>query len=135
MPGIHLNIWAVVVAALVNMAIGALWYSPALFAKQWSKLVGRKMEDLRGNAGPGYALSAVGALVQAYILVHFVHYAGADTVWKGLVTGFWLWLGFVAITGAVNTMFSGRPWKLWQIDAGYFLAVLLVNGALLAVWR
>ncbi len=134
MPGVDLNYWAILAAAIINMAVGAVWYSNALFAKQWVKLTGRKMEDMRG-ASPGYLVAAVGALVQAFILAHFVRYAGAVTFADGLITGFWLWLGFTAITTAVNGLFAGRPWKLWQIDAGYFLVVLVINGGLLAVWR
>jgi hypothetical protein len=52
-----------------------------------------------------------------------------------MVTGFWIWLAFVAITMATNYMFESRPWKLWQINTGYFLVVLLINGGLLAAWH
>ncbi len=135
MPHVDINYLAVVVAAAINMVVGAVWYSPALFAKQWSALVGRKMEDMRKNAGPGYAISAVGALLQAWILSYFVSYAQADTAVKGAVVGFWLWVGFVAITQGVNTVFAGTRKKLWAINTGYFLVVLLINGALLAVWH
>jgi hypothetical protein len=134
MPSVDINLADVLVAAVINMIIGAIWYSPVLFAKQWSKLVGRKMEDLQKSAGPGYAVAAIGALIQAYVLAHFVQYAGATSVGEGLVTGLWLWIGFVAVTTAMNYMFAGRSWQLWQIDAGYFLVVLMINGALLATW-
>ncbi len=134
MPSVDINYLAVIAAALVNMVIGSVWYSPALFAKQWVKLTGRKMEDMKGS-GSGYTIAAVGALVQSWILAHFLHYAGATTVSKGAMIGFWLWVGFVAVTMGVNTVFAGRRKKLWAIDAGYFLAVLVINGALLAVWR
>ena len=135
MPDVTINYWAVLVAALINMAVGALWYSPMFFGKPWSKLIGRKMEDMKSQAGPGYAIAGVGALVESWILVHFVIYANSNTALKGAETGFWLWLAFVAVTMAVGTVFAGRSWKLWKIDAGYFLVVLLLQGAVLAVWR
>src|SRR5207302_11072327 len=122
-PSVDINYWAVLVAAAVNMAVGMAWYSTSVYGRQWARLVGKKMEDMRGG-GPGYWIAALGALVQAYILAHFVDYAGATTVGDGLVTGFWLWLGLVAVTLAVGTVFEGRSWKLWQINAGYFLVVL-----------
>ncbi len=134
MPSVDINYLAVVIAAVVNMIVGAVWYSPALFAKQWVALTGRKLEDMKG-AGSGYAIAAVGALVQAWVLVHFVRYAGSTTAVDGAMTGFWLWVGFVAVTMGVNTVFSGRRKKLWVIDSGYFLVVLLINGALLAAWH
>ena len=134
MPDVDINIWAVIVAAVVNMVAGTIWYSKGLFGKEWAKLTGRKLEDMSGG-GMGYGVAAVGALLQAYILAHFVTYAGATTFWDGLVTGFWLWLGFVAVVTAVHLVFEGRPWALWKINAGYFLVVLLINGGLLAAWR
>lgn len=132
MPSVDINYWAVLAAAIVNMAVGAVWYSRLLFGQEWAKLIGKKIEDLRGNANQGYMLSAIGALVQAYILAHFVQYTGSATFSEGMVTGFWLWLGFVAVVMAMNTVFAGRSWRLWRIDAGYFLVVLVLNGGLLA---
>lgn len=134
MPSVDVNYWAVIVAAIVNMVVGAVWYSPAMFAKPWSKLTGRKMDQM-GDGTTSYVITAIAALVQAWILVHFVAYAGADTLVKGAVVGFWLWLGFVAITQGVNTIFAGSRKKLWAINTGYFLVVLLINGAILAVWH
>lgn len=133
MPNVDINYAAVVLAAVVNMIVGAAWYSPALFGKQWSKLMGRSMEEMRSRAGMGYGITAVAALAQGYILAHFVQYVGSTTASEGAQTGFWLWVGFVAVTMAVNTVFAGSSWKLWRINAGYFLVVLLLNGALLAV--
>lgn len=135
MPGLDVNYLAVVAAAFINMVIGAVWYSPLLFAKEWMRHIGRRTEDLRAQGNKGYVIAAAGALLQAYILSHFVQYAGAITWTEGAVTGFWLWLGFVAVSSAVNTSFSGRPWGLWKIDSGYFLVVLVITGALLASWQ
>ena len=43
MPNVDINIWAVIVAAIVNMVVGSFWYSKSLFGKEWAKLVGRKL--------------------------------------------------------------------------------------------
>lgn len=135
MPGLEVNYTAVLAAALLNMAIGALWYSPVLFAKEWMQFLGKTAEDVRRQGSKGYWIAGIGALVQAYILAHFVQYAGATDFVEGSVTGFWLWLGFVAVSSAVNTSFSGRSWGLWRIDSGYFLVIMLITGGLLAVWQ
>lgn len=132
MPHVDVNLTAVLVAALINMVVGAVWYSPALFAKEWSKLVGRKE---MGNGAQGYVVTFIGALVQAWILAHFVSWAVAITAAQGAMVGFMLWLGFTAITQGVNTVFAGTRKKLLAINTGYFLVVLVINGALLAVWH
>jgi hypothetical protein len=135
MPSVDINYLAVFVAAVINMVVGWIWYSPSVFAKPWAKEAGIKLKDMGGsNANRSFLIAGLGALVQSYILAHFVSYTAADTVVEGALTGFWLWVGFTAITAAVNYAFAGRSLKLWQIDAGYFLVVLLVNGALLANW-
>ena len=135
MPSVDINYWAVIVAALVNMVVGALWYTRSLFGNQWAKLIGIKHEDMRKTGNSGIAVSIVTSLVTAFILAHFVSYAGDSNFGDGLVTGFWLWLGFVATMMASAYVFEGRSWKLWQINAGYWLVVLLINGGLLASWH
>lgn len=134
MPSVDIHGAAVIAAAVINMVIGMVWYSKALFGNQWAKLTGRKLEDM-GGGGKGYAIAGVGALVQAWVLVHFVVYAGSDTFMKGAATGAWLWLGLVAVTMATGYIFENRSWMLWKINVGYFLLVLLINGGLLAAWK
>lgn len=131
---VPINMWAVVVAAVANMALGALWYSPFLFGKNWQKLAGVKDADLKKEAGKKYGLVAVGSLVLAYVLAHFVAFAGAVTAIDGAKTGFWLWLGIVVPVAGSIAIFEGRRKKLLLINIGYPLVALMVIGAILAVW-
>ena len=39
----EINYWAVLVSVLAVMAIGAVWYSPAAFGRQWAMLSGRML--------------------------------------------------------------------------------------------
>jgi len=139
MPSVDVNWLAVIAAVVVNMVVGAIWYSPVLFAKDWAKLTGRKMNEM-GDGTKGYVLTTIGAFVQAIVLLHFVTYAG--TFWYtytdvevGLLTAIWAWLGFVAIPQGVNMVFANTRKKLWAINTGYFLVVLLINGVILASWH
>jgi hypothetical protein len=134
MPSVDINWWAVLVAVGVNMVVGAIWYSKALFAKDWSKLTGRKMDQM-GDGSTSYVITTAGALVQALILSYVVGWAGATTAIEGAFVGLLLWLAFVAVPQGVNTVFAGGRKKLWAINTGYFLAVLVINGAILAAWR
>lgn len=139
MPNVDINWLAIVAAVAVNMIIGFIWYSPMLFAKDWSKLTGRKIDEM-SNDTQGYILTTIGAFLQAFILLHFVTYAAYfysdySPTSVGLLTGAWAWLAFVAIPQGVNTVFAGTRKKLWAINTGYFLVVLLINGVLLSVWK
>ena len=133
MQDIDLNWLAILVAAFVPVVLGALWYSPVLFARPWMRAIGRSAEDLTG-ASLGYALSAVGAIVTSYVLARVVRWAEVDDLWNGALVGLLVWLGFVATVVAVQTYFGGRSRTLWLIDAGYWLAALLVMGAIHGVW-
>lgn len=129
-----INYLAVVAAAIVNMAVGFVWYSLKVFGKTWMKEVGLTIKQIGNGPGIGYAVTMLGALLQAYVLAHFVDYTGADTAADGLVTGLWLGVGLVATSIGVNYIFAQRSRTLWLIDAGYFVTTLALNGVLLAVW-
>jgi hypothetical protein len=131
MPSVDINWWAVIVAAIINMAIGSVWYMPSVFGKAWKKA---SKSEMKGD-NKAYFITAIAALVQSWVLVHFVRFAGSTTFWKGLVTGFWLWVAFVAAVMLTTVLFEGRSWMIWRINAGYWLVVLLINGGLLAAWR
>jgi hypothetical protein len=133
MQDIDLNWIAILVSAFVPMVLGALWYSPMLFARPWMRAVGRTPEEISG-ASLGYAISAVGAIVTSYVLARIVKWAEVDDFWNGALVGLLVWLGFVATVLAVNTWFGGRPRALWAIDAGYQLVALLIMGAILGAW-
>lgn len=133
---VPVNYMAVVIAAVLAMVVGFAWYSKAVFGKRWMKLVGQTDEDQKkGNMPMLFGIMFVGALVEAYILAHFIHYAGAYSLVNGVKTGVWAWLGFVATTSLANTLFEKRSMELYWVNAGYALANLMVMGAVLASMR
>lgn len=132
---VSINYFAVLVAALIPMIIGALWYSPILFAKQWMKLIGKTEADIKkGNPTKGYIGSFLGALVMSYVLAHIVVLTNSTSISGGLQAGFWAWLGFVATTHLSMYLFENKPLKLYAINVGYYLVALPLMGALLASW-
>lgn len=133
MESVDVNYFAIVVAALVPMLLGAVWYSPVLFARPWMREVGRTPEELTG-AGLGYGLSILAALVTSYALARIVRWAEVDDVFNGAAVGVLVWLGFVATVLAVTTYFGGRSRKLWAIDASYQLLSLAIMGAIHGIW-
>jgi Protein of unknown function (DUF1761) len=135
----RINYAAVAVAALGYWLLGAVWYSPLLFARPFMALARWTPEQVAAmeaaGAGKQIAVALLTSLLLAYVLAHFVRFTGAETARSGLLTAFWLWLGFVATTNLSTVLFEGRPLGLYLINNGYHLAGLLGMGALLAVWR
>lgn len=129
---IQVNYLAILLAAVSAMVVGFVWYGP-LFGNAWMKLVGISKSDVNKKEMPKlYGIMFLGALVEAYVLSHFIHYAGAYTLVLGAKTGLWAWLGFVATTMIGNYMFAKRGMKLYYIDGGYALVNLVVMGAIIA---
>ncbi len=133
MQDVDINYVAVVVAALVPMFLGALWYSTALFARPWMRAVDRTQQELKG-AQLGYVISALAALLMSYALARIDRWAEVDDLWNGALVGLLVWVGFVATVLAVTTYFSGRSLKLWLINAGYQLVALVLVGAIHGAW-
>lgn len=135
---VEINYLAVLVSGIIAMVLGYLWYSPMLLGNQWMKLVGltkEKIEEQKSQMPKTYGIMFIASLVMAYVLSHFIYFAGGVTASAGVVGGFWAWLGFVATTMLSGSLFSNKPFKLFAIESGYYLVVLLVIGAVLAAWR
>ncbi|MGH7674341.1 MAG: DUF1761 domain-containing protein [Gemmatimonadales bacterium] len=138
MPSADVNYLAVLAAAAATFALGALWYSPVLFAKAWMQAHGyspEKLAAMQKRAGRAYAVSFACYLVMAFVLSLLVDFAGATTAVQGLWLGFLVWLGFAATLGLTAHMFSDKPLATYLIDVGYQLVHLIVMGVILAVWR
>jgi hypothetical protein len=130
----HINYLAVVIAAVINMVVGAVWYSGSAFGKSWSKATGKSMDQM-GSAKHGYLISTIGSLVIAWILADFVSRLGLTSFGSGLGLGFLAWIGFVAPTYAASYVFEGRPMRLYNINVGYNLVAFVLMGGLLAAWH
>ena len=132
---VDVNYLVVLVAAIVSMGVGFVWYT-VLFGKPWMKLMGytkESMEKEKANMGKTYSISFVLSLVTAYVLYHVMvmseAYFGNPMVTTGLMTAFWSWLGFIMPVQATDVLFGGKKsLKLFAINTGYQLAAILAMG-------
>lgn len=124
---ISINYLAVFVAALSSMILGSLWYGP-IFGKPWMKMMGMNQKDVKSvpssEMGKLYGIQFVGSLVMAYVL--------AKTA--GLLSPFWIWVGFIAPVTLTTVLWEGKPWKLWLLNNGYFLLLLILMNFILSLW-
>jgi len=135
------NLWAVLVCAVATMVVGFVWYSPALFANPWMKLMGMdpndkaKIAEMQKSAGPSYAMSMVASILTAFVLGKIISVAGAANAVDGLKIGMVVWLGFVTTVQFTNALFSRQRNRLYLINSGYQLVCYLAMGAILGAWR
>ncbi len=138
LPTLELNFLAVGAAALATFLLGALWYSPALFARAWMAAHGYSHDDLKRmqqSAARAYTISLVCYLFVAAALGVIVHYMNIRRIEQGLQLGLLAWFGFAAPLGLVAHALSEKRLAAWLIDAGYQLAYLLLMGVILTLWR
>ena len=122
---------AIIVAAVVNIVLGSLWFSPLLFQKPWVALRVDKA-PMSGTASPMlYVITAVGALVSAMTLDWIIGLAHAGTLLGGAIIGLYAGLGFVAPAILSDNLFNERPFKLYLIVAGFPVVGLFVSGAII----
>ena len=135
------NVWAVLVCALVTMVAGFLWYSPLLFANPWMVLMGHdpndkaKIAEMQKSAGPSYAMSLIESILAAIVLGKIIEVAKVDTALYGMEIGLAIWLGIVTTVQLTGALFSRQPFKLYLINTGYQAVCYLAMGAILGGWR
>jgi hypothetical protein len=140
-----LNYLGMALAVLANIAIGFVWYSPNTpTGKAWIRSSGHRTDE-RPTAkamATSMGLMVVGVVLTMYVLAHVVA-AFHDayrldmasyrlTALDGLLTGFFVWLGFYLPVQLNGVAFDRRPWTFALVNAGYYLTVLLVAGVLMA---
>ena len=138
----NINYLPMLVAAIVSFAFGAVWYGS--LGKQWMAardVSAADMEKAKAEMGPipvPYIVAFVALLVMAWmfagVLLHLTRGGMPMTIRAGMISGFFLWLGFVITTMAVNNAFQGKRSSLTLIDGGHWLGVLLIQGAILGWW-
>jgi len=135
METFYINHIAVLVCAVLSLVIGALWWSPLLFAKAWQKENGLTGEQIAGaNPLKSFGLTFVLALIMSYNLAFFL--AAPGTTWQwGVIAGLLAGVGWVVAMFIVIALFEQRSWKYMAINCGYIAVYFAVIGFILGIWR
>jgi hypothetical protein len=129
-----MNYLAIVVAAAAGYVFSAMYYT--LLSKPWRKAVELKKNHKMSAPWVPFVIAAAADLVIAWVLAGVVGHLGIGqvTVKNAVISGGFVWFGFVLTTIAVNYGFAGRKPMLTLIDAAHWLGVLLVMGAILGLF-
>jgi hypothetical protein len=125
-----INHLAVVVAAVAAWLASSLWYMS--LRKPYAAALGKVPVPAFGP----YLFAFVVDIIIAWMLAGLLGHLGVGqvTLRNGVISGVFVWFGFILTTMAVNYAFSGRDRRLLLIDAGNWLVVLLVAGAVIALF-
>lgn len=117
----HLHWLAVLAGAAAYWSLGAIWYSPVLFAKPWVKLVGLKMDDPEARKGMpmlfigSFVLMVVASAGIALLLQLLPNAGTLQAAEVGLLVS--VCFSFTSI--AVSYLYTRKPMALYAIDCGY----------------
>jgi hypothetical protein len=139
MPDPTINLVPVIAAGVINMIIGALWYSPYVAGKLWMRSMGKTEDELKQGFSPTsmamtYVVNTIASLVFAYVLAHLIKFSSTSTFSQGIMIGFWVWLGFVVTTVIPGYMYEGRSKILYFLFIIYQLISITIMGGVLAIW-
>jgi hypothetical protein len=133
-----LNLWAVLLAAAASFVFGGVWYGA--FSQQWMQAAGLTEEQVKGKGGPSpwpFVITFIAQIVMAWtlagIILHLSRSGVPATLRSGVISGFFVWFGFIATTLVVNHQFQMQKLALTVIDCGHWLGVVLIQGAILGI--
>lgn len=132
----NVNWWAVLLCVIVSMIVGSVWFNQKTFFPAWWKAIGKAEAGQPGmeNMGMTWGLTVLASFVQAVAMWFMTDVMGSDSWSSGMLSGFMLWLGFVAPSSLTNKLFAGQL-KAWAIEMGNHLITFLLFGAIMGAWH
>lgn len=136
----EINYIAVIVASILAMVVGAIWYGP-LFGQKWMEVIGatdldkQKREEMQKGATKLYFIQFLLTVFQVLVLTHLIN--DTDTV-SGFERALWIWAAFIIPTLAGTAMWNNDSFKIaWSrflIQSGYQLTIFIIFGLILQYW-
>ncbi len=131
------NLAAILVAAIVDMVIGFVWYSPFLFGPMWMRLRGKepaRREDMQFPASK-MILEFVCALVTAFVLALYLPIFAAVSVTAAIIFTLTIWVGFYVTTLLGEVVWEDKSFGLFLINGGLRLVTLIAMTLVLTWWQ
>ena len=131
------NLLAVLVAGIVPMIVGMLWYGP-LFGKRWMALMETTPEEIQEGFNPlkTYGISFLLSLVTAFILAQLIAdiAPGTASSMVGVHVGLMALVAFVLPVAHQGVTFEGRKPGLAWLNVGYNGVSLIGQAVVIALW-
>lgn len=116
----YINYLAVLVAAVAQFIIGAIWYMP-IFGKMWGKIHGfdaytpETQAEMQKKMMPLLAVQFVVTLITTFVFALLLN--GFPANWNYFGLAFFFWLGFAFPTIVSGVVFGGTDpkWIMWKI--------------------
>ena len=145
MEEMNVNWIALVVAAILPLVTGFIWYNPKVFGTAWMKESGMTEEKAKTmNPGKTYGLAVVFAFFLAFYIYMTVMVGGPDdmrhgaepylTFKHGALHGSMLALFIGLPMFATNALFEMKSARYVLINIGYWVVTMALMGGIVNAW-
>ncbi|MFK6999738.1 DUF1761 domain-containing protein [Flavobacterium oreochromis] len=157
----HINVLSIIVASLVTLLTGFIWYNPKIFGTIWMLEAGITEEKMKkGNMIKIFSLTLFYSFLLSFIiapavnheigamqaaggnandaaLIDFlkIHHGRFLSFKHGALHGSMLGIFFALPIIAINSLFEQKSWKYIAINAGYWILSLGIMGAIICGWQ
>lgn len=124
-----MNYLAILVAAVVAFAIGAIYYGS--LSKPWMKAAKIDPDGPKPGMAPLMITTFILELGLAFVTAGIIGHLGSGqvTLMNGVISGLFIWAGIIFTTMAINNRYQGFGWDLTLIDGLHWLLVMIGIGA------
>ncbi|NND77080.1 MAG: DUF1761 domain-containing protein [Flavobacteriales bacterium] len=135
----EINWLSIVLAALVPMVVGFIYYHKALFGRVWMDSIGMTDEKIKeANMAVTFGVSFLMSAFIAFFMFVFCNGVGQDvpefdTFKHGAAHGVIISLFFVIPIFITNGLFEQKSWSNMLINAGYWIITLALIGGIVDV--
>jgi len=127
----EINLLAVLVAWIIHIVMGLIWFQPGIFGKEWSKLTGKDLKPASKWIIPGF----IGHLLMIIILAILIKLTNSTSGAGGLIIGLMAWIGFIVPMETGELVWEKIPFRLFLIRVGNQLIGMAVSGFILGAWQ
>ena len=131
-----INWLSILIAALIPMLVGFVWYNEKVFGTAWMNSIGLTREDAKkANMPVVFGVSFVMSFLLSWYLLFNVDGLGQegqyDSFKHGAFHGFLLALLVATPVMITNGLFEMKKWKTMIINVGYWLTTMTLMGGVL----
>jgi hypothetical protein len=107
----EINLLAVLVAWIIHIVMGLLWFQPKLFGNEWTRLTGKEMKP-----EPKWIIPAfLGHLLMILVIAVIIRLTKAQSGLDGLIIGLLAWIGFIVPMETGELVWEKIPFRLFLL--------------------
>jgi hypothetical protein len=130
----EINWIAVIAVTILSFLLGALWHSKILFGKEWAK--DSKTSYNSQNHGNPILIFGTTSISHFIAIIGLALVVGKNsTPITGLIFGLAISLMWISTAIGVTYVFVGRSFRLFLIDAGFYVFYFSLAGIILGTWH